>query len=768
MRNLRKIHQIHGHSFALIALIGVVVCGLAMAYHPSQADTATPAAPAIDIAARNAALLAKATTDGSVRVIVGVRAPFSAAATRATIKAGQSSVQNARTAVLASLSNYKVTVSRNNWVIPYMALTVDKGALQALIASPDVTSIDEDHELKATDTGSDALIGAPTAWARSAYGTNAAVVIIDTGVQENHPFLGGRIVAESCFSTTDLSGATNHYYSNCPNGLASQQGAGAGTNCLYLSQGCEHGTHVAGIAAGNGIYSGGVGYAGVAVGANIIPIQVFSTVTDSSGSTVTGESAFDSDIISGLNQTYTFSASFVIGAVNMSLGNSFISDVACDSYQSGMTTAISLLYNTKIPVAIASGNGLSTSGISYPACISQAISVGAVGDGTGTGSSGDSNAIDVPAYFSNVGHNLSLLAPGVNILSSVPGSSYQSLDGTSMATPHVAGALAVLRAKLPGATVASLLQILRNSGKPILDTRSGVNITTPRIQLNLAINTITRHKYVGSYDPVKGIFYLRNSNMNGPVSTVIRYGPNGNTALPIVGDWAGSGTDTIGAYDQTHGQFLLRYSNSPGPADKVFNLGIPGDTPLAGDWIGQGHDGAGVFRPTNGILYLKNALTTGFADYFLVLGNPGDIGISEDWDTNGIDSPGVYRPNLAKFYLSNKVTNGVVFGDVAFVYGTTYNRPLVGDWSGTGRVGIGIFDPGTGVFSLRNTLTPGAADTATVFGSASWLPIVGHWTVAGPSLQPDNLIVPSVPAVTPPAPIAPPSTLPTDPGSFDG
>ncbi len=72
------------------------------------------------------------------------------------------------------------------------------------------------------------------------------------------------MVAQACFSAN----------SSCPNGGTTQVGPGAGVPCTYAVNGCKHGTHVAGIAAGQGAT-----FSGVAKGANLIAIQVFSRFT---------------------------------------------------------------------------------------------------------------------------------------------------------------------------------------------------------------------------------------------------------------------------------------------------------------------------------------------------------------------------------------------------------------------------------------------------------------------------------------------------------
>jgi len=190
---------------ALGILCSAVILALALTAAPSVSQAASHLVTAdttADTAAAHAALLATVTQKGSVRVVVGVAASFSTTASVATVKAQQPAIQQARQRVLSSLSSYQVTANRTDWVIPAMALTVDKGALQALFNSPDVTSVVEDHQLKIADLTNDTVMGAQNVWNAGYTGVGQAVAILDSGVQNNHPFFANRVTGEACFSTT--------------------------------------------------------------------------------------------------------------------------------------------------------------------------------------------------------------------------------------------------------------------------------------------------------------------------------------------------------------------------------------------------------------------------------------------------------------------------------------------------------------------------------------------------------------------------------------
>ena len=135
-----------------------------------------------------------------------------------------------------------------------------------------------------------------------------------------------------------------------------------------------------------------------------------------------------------------------------------------------------------IATVIASGNDGSAFGISAPACISTAMSVGSTDDGSfGT-------AVDTVSDFSNSSPNLTLLAPGRWITSSVPGGGFAIFAGTSMAAPHVAGAWAILKSRRPAATVSEIANAFAATGTGVFDGRNG--ITKPRINVNAALQAL--------------------------------------------------------------------------------------------------------------------------------------------------------------------------------------------------------------------------------------------------------------------------------------
>ncbi|SFU90610.1 pre-peptidase C-terminal domain-containing protein [Paenacidovorax caeni] len=439
-----------------------------------------------NITATLSALKSEAKESGTVRVIVGIRVPFAPegkleqaeqAAQRSEIAAAQRTVLS-KLPLLAESNRQPKPFS----TIPFMGLEVTEAELDELTKMTEVISIEEDRAAKATLAQSVPLVGLSGGSFNGYSGNGQTVAILDTGVDKNHPDLAGRVVSEACYST---SNATSQ--SICPGG--GNESTAANSAMPYASgvcapSECDHGTHVAGIAAGA---------QGVARGANIIAIQVFSAFPSTHPSC--GGSAcaltWTSDQIRGLERVNALRASYNIASVNMSLGGGRYS-ANCDAANSSQKAIIDTLRSNGIATVISSGNDGYTDSMGAPGCISSAVSVGATWDAAGytlgSCSSAPPSAIDSVACYSNSASFLNLLAPGSLIYAPIPYGGYGNWNGTSMAAPHVAGAWAVLKQKSPASSVDSVLSALTSTGTPVVDYRNG--ISKPRINVAAAVNVL--------------------------------------------------------------------------------------------------------------------------------------------------------------------------------------------------------------------------------------------------------------------------------------
>jgi len=435
--------------------------------------------PGIGVARQGAVsteIAAKAQTAGVTRVIVQLdmaATPEGALSSRQAMLAQRQGIVAAQTEVQSYLARTDHRVTRQFTTIPFLALEAGPDALAELEQSARVVSVTEDHLHAPLLAQSVHIVEADQAMNLGFDGTGMTVAILDAGVDSDHPFLAHKVVSEACFSAG----------SDCPNGDTTQIGPGAGVPCTY-AEGCQHGTHVAGIAAGWTadcfILNQNPPTCGVASGASLIAIQVLSRFT---GPACRGQGedpcalTFASDEIAALEHVFTLRDILQIASVNMSLGaRRFTTQADCDAANAGTKAAIDNLRSVGIATVIASGNDGFGDALSAPGCISTAVSVGST------------TKADAISAFSNSAPFLSLLAPGSSITSSVPGGDFAVLSGTSQAAPHVAGAWAILKQVSPTATVSTVLETLRKTGLPITDPLNGV--TTPRIRIFEALEAL--------------------------------------------------------------------------------------------------------------------------------------------------------------------------------------------------------------------------------------------------------------------------------------
>lgn len=235
-------------------------------------------------------------------------------------------------------------------------------------------------------------VAAPSFWAGGGKGEGAVIAIIDTGLDVNHPEFAGRVFKPHNFTTIDTEL------------VADQSG---------------HGTHVAGTIAGN--------TCGIAPGARIMPLKVFPDNKEDRNVGMYIQNAY----LHILDYNKTAPAEDKVVAVNCSFGS--------EGYDPYMAYLIRRLVETGVTVVVAAGNAgdgdAETYEVwSYPAYIWECLTVGATNqDGT-------------VAVYSNSFDGIDIGAPGTAIYSAWPGGGYKVISGTSMATPHVTGAMALIYA----------------------------------------------------------------------------------------------------------------------------------------------------------------------------------------------------------------------------------------------------------------------------------------------------------------------------------
>jgi len=253
-------------SLALLVLLlaSGVLASLARAERPGAAN----AAPTFPARAESpplvpAGLREQAEEQGSARVIVRLRMSFvpEGRLRRSEALDQRDRIADLRGRLKEAVSDSGTRVVREFQTVPYVALELSPRGLAAAERSSAAQRIQEDRPRSPTLAESTPLIGATDLWAAGSTGSGQTVAILDTGADALHPFLSGKVVDEACYSAG----------SNCPNRSSAQTGTGAGAPCTYATEGCKHGTHVGGIAAGTGD-----SFSGAAKDASLIAVQVFS------------------------------------------------------------------------------------------------------------------------------------------------------------------------------------------------------------------------------------------------------------------------------------------------------------------------------------------------------------------------------------------------------------------------------------------------------------------------------------------------------------
>jgi len=307
-------------------------------------------------------------------------------------------------------------------------------------------------------------IQAPQAWDITTGSSSVVVAVIDSGVDLGHPDLAAKIWNNP--GETGGGKETNGLDDDDDGYVDDWRGWDFVNGDNNPQDDNGHGTHVAGIAAAAS--NNGVGVAGVAWGARVMPLKVL----DNTGS------GSESDLAAAM----VWAADHGARIINLSLG--------APSPSSVMEDAVNYAYLNGVTVVAAAGNAGSL-GVLYPAAYDNALAVAST------------NASNNRSSFSNYGPEIDLAAPGSSIFSTVPTgtcsycdpSGYDYLSGTSMATPHVAGVAALLAGQ-PGFDSPDKIRIAMQStaldlGDPGWDQFYGFGLVQARNALLFDPSTIT-------------------------------------------------------------------------------------------------------------------------------------------------------------------------------------------------------------------------------------------------------------------------------------
>ena len=375
-----------------------------------------------------------------------------------------------------------------------------------------------------------------------------------------------------------------------------------------------------------------------------------------------------------------------------------------------------------------------------------------------------------------------ITAPGVSIRSAWNSSTtaYNTISGTSMATPHVAGATALLWSAQPALrnAVSFTEQILNNSAVHVsstacsssgvpnntygygrLDIKTAVDAALPCTSLPTLSKSSQPFPTAGGADSVNVVsvtgcgwvatinasWIIINSGSSGTGNGTVNYSVTANAGagrsgtMIIAGrtftvNQAGpNGFSTPYDYDLDHksdiavwrpssGSWLALNSSTDGPASPV-GWGVSGDVIVPGDYDGDGKTEIAVWRPSNGtwfIIYSSNGSqqTTGW-------GVNGDVAVPADYDGDGKTDIAVWRPSEGRWYIRQS-SNGQIR---LVVWGINGDAPVAADYDGDGKADIAVWRPSNGTWYVINSSD--SSISVTGWGMSGDVAVPGDYTGDG-------------------------------------
>ena len=553
-----------------------------------------------------------------------------------------------------------------------------------------------------------AYVRAPEVWAAGHTGEGIVVGGQDTGYDWDHPALKGK------YRGWNGETAVHDYHWH---DSVHETGSSCGPDSPVPCDDYGHGTHTMGTILGD---DGGGNQIGVAPGATWIGCR---NMNNGVGTPETYLECFE-----------FFLAPYPVGGTPEQGDPDLAPDVTNNSWGcpgSEGCDADTLLLAVQahraagiMTVSSAGNTGAACASVSSPPAIyDEAYAIGALGTGTDTIASFSSRG---PVTADGSGRRKpDLSAPGTSIRSAAPGGGYQTMSGTSMASPHAAGAVALLWSARPELKnrIAATEAVLNGSAVPIFssdcssDRWPNNTYGCGRLDAKAAVDFQSR-PWIRDFggDGASDAALFRSSNGSWLIRSLTRlfFGTDGDR--PVPGDYNGDRVAECAVFRPSDGRWSVRTLTS-------FYFGASADEPFSGDFDGDGTAEAMTFRPATG-LWAVRRLTR------LYLGLSGDTPIP-GYYASGTLSPAVFRPSSGLWQVA---------GLTRFYFGSSGDAAVPGDYDGNGSWEAAVFRGPSGIWAVRGITRfwvggtadlplPGDYDRRGADGAAVFRESDGRWAV---------------------------------------
>ncbi|HEX8650191.1 MAG TPA: S8 family serine peptidase [Pyrinomonadaceae bacterium] len=543
-------------------------------------------------------------------------------------------------------------------------------------------------------------IGAPQVWSQGFTGQGIVIGGADTGYRWDH------LALKNKYRGWDGSTANHNY--NWHDSIHSGGGS-CGANAVAPCDDNGHGTHTIGTATGD---DGIANQIGVAPGARWIGCR---NMNQGNGTPATYTECFE-----------FFLAPYPVGGTPAQGDPTKAPDVTTNSWgcppsegcsASTLQAGVEAQRAAGIMMVAAAGNsGSACSTVSDPPGIYDAVyTIGALNTGTDSLASFSSRGPVTIDGSNRIKPDIA--APGTSTRSSsnTTVTSYASLSGTSMATPHVAGAVALLW-----------------SAQPALKHKID--------QTEIILNNAAVHLSSASCSSIAGnfpnnLFGFGRLDIRSAVDQALRY-----AVRPLDNDGDGKTDLTIfRPNDDGAGSarwYILNVTNSSNVQQQ---FGASADKPVPGDYDGNGKTDVAVFRESEGTWYISQGSPQNFSA--VQWGQSGDQPVPGDYDGDGKMDIAVFRPSDGYWYILKSSDNSLR----AQPWGMSTDKLVPGDYDGDGKTDLGVYRPSDKIWyilrSSNNTLlaiqwgldtdklVPGYFDADSKLDLAVWRPTEGNWYI---------------------------------------